>query len=105
MAPCVPCRWPTHNPVGHVAYVNGRYLQHADAGVHIEDRGLQFADAVYEVFSVADGRILDEEEHVDRLERSTREIGMAMPLGRAPLKLVFREIARRNRVRDGLIYL
>jgi D-alanine transaminase len=98
-------RWPERNPVGHVAYVNGRYLPHGDAGVHVEDRGLQFADAVYEVFGVADSQILDEEEHLDRLERSVGEIGMAAPMGRAALKLVLREIARRNRVTDGLIYL
>ena len=97
--------WSERAPPGRVAYVNGRYLSHAGAGVHIEDRGLQFADAVYEVFSVIAGRIFDEEEHLDRLERSLRELAMAMPMGREPLKFVIREIARRNRVVDGLIYL
>jgi len=98
-------RWPTLQPTGRVAYVNGRYLPHGQAGVHVEDRGLQFADAIYEVFAVVDGRIHDEDEHLDRLERSVGEIGMAMPMGRAALKFVIREIARRNRVRDGLVYL
>ena len=97
--------WPQANPVGRTAYVNGRYMPHAQAGVHIEDRGLQFGDAIYEVVGVAAGRFLDEEEHLDRLERSLREIGMAMPMDRNALKLVVREMARRNRVRDGLIYL
>jgi D-alanine transaminase len=92
-------------PSGRVAYVNGRYLPHADASVHIEDRGLQFADAIYEVWSVDAGHIFDEEEHLDRLERSLRELGMAMPIERSPLKFVLREIARRNRVEHGLIYL
>ena len=95
----------TRAPVGRVAYVNGRYLRHDLASVHIEDRGLQFADAIYEVFGVFGGRIFDEEEHLDRLERSLREIRMAMPLARDALKLVLREIARRNRVEEGLIYL
>ncbi|MFL5238810.1 MAG: D-amino-acid transaminase [Rhizomicrobium sp.] len=90
--------------MGRVAYVNGRYLPHSDAAVHIEDRGLQFADAIYEVVGVVDGSFLDEEEHLDRLERSVGEIGMAMPMDRAALKLITREMARRNRVRDGLIY-
>lgn len=96
--------WAACEPVGRVAYVNGRYLPHAHAAVHIEDRGLQFADAIYEVVGVAGGRFLDEEEHLDRLQRSVGEIGMAMPMGRAALKVITREMARRNRVRDGLIY-
>lgn len=98
--------WPNILPPrGRVAYVNGHYVRHRDAVVHIEDRGLQFADAVYEVCSVIAGRLVDEEEHLDRLERSTREIEMAMPMGRASLKMVFREMIRLNRVRDGLVYL
>jgi D-alanine transaminase len=99
-----PHGWPTREPVGRVAYVNGRYLPHTRAAVHIEDRGLQFADAIYEVVGVVGGEFLDEEEHLDRLQRSVGEIGMAMPMGRAALKLITREMARRNRVRDGLIY-
>jgi D-alanine transaminase len=97
--------WPTKMPVGHIAYVNGRYLPLARAGVHIEDRALQFADGIYEVVGVLDGLVLDEEHHLDRLERSVGEIGMAMPMPRAPLQLVIREMARRNRITDGLIYM
>ena len=98
--------WPDDGPPrGRVAYVNGHYVRHGNAAVHIEDRGLQFADAVYEVCSVSDARLVDEEEHLDRLERSTREIELSMPMGRAALKLVFREMVRRNRVRNGLLYL
>jgi D-alanine transaminase len=97
--------WPTKMPVARIAYVNGRYLCHAQAGVHIEDRGLQFADGIYEVVGVIGGVLLDEEPHLDRMERSVREIGMAMPMGREPLKLVIREMARRNHISDGLIYL
>ncbi len=92
-------------PAGRIAYVDGRYVPHGRAAVHIEDRGLQFADAVYEVWGVVNGRLFDEDEHFDRLERSLREIGIAMPMPRAPFKLVLREMLRRNRVRDGLIYL
>jgi D-alanine transaminase len=97
--------WPTKMPVGRIAYVNGRYLPLAQAGVHIEDRALQFADGIYEVVGIVDGLVLDEEHHLDRLVRSVGEIGMAMPMEREPLKLVIREMARRNRVRDGLIYM
>ncbi len=92
-------------PVGRIAYVDGRYIRHDLACVHIEDRGLQFGDAIYEVFGVFGGHIYDEEEHLDRLERSLREIALAMPMDRAALKFVLREIARRNRITNGLVYL
>jgi D-alanine transaminase len=92
-------------PSGRIAYVNGRYVPHGEAGVHIEDRALQFSDGIYEVVGIVNGEVFDEQEHLDRLERSVREIGMTMPMGRNPLKFVVREIARRNNVRDGLIYM
>lgn len=92
-------------PAGRIAYVNGRYLPHGEAGVHIEDRALQLGDGIYEVNNVSNGRQLDEEEHLDRMERSLRELGMDMPLARAALKQVMREVVARNRIRDGLLYL
>lgn len=98
-------RWPARAPAGRVAYVNGRYLPHGEAGVHIEDRGLQFGDSVYEVCNIRGGVLLDESGHLDRLERSLAALEMAMPLARAALRQVLREVLRRNRVRDGLVYL
>lgn len=92
-------------PSARFAYVNGRYLRHAEATVHVEDRGLQFADAVYEVCAILGGRVQDEEEHFDRLERSLRELDIAMPISRAALKLAMRELARRNHITNGLVYL
>ena len=97
--------WPTRAPSGRTAYVNGRFVPHAHASVHIEDRGLQLGDSVYEVFLIRDGRLFDEAPHLERLERSVGEIAMAMPMGRAALGLVMRELVRRNRVRDGFLYL
>ena len=91
--------------MSRIAYVNGRYLPHGQAGVHIEDRSLQLGDGIYEVTAVVDGRSIDEEEHLDRMERSLREIGMDMPMGRAAMKLVMREMIGRNRVKDGLLYI
>jgi D-alanine transaminase len=88
-----------------VAYVNGRYVPHRDACVHVEDRGYQFADGVYEVCEIWNGLIVDETRHLDRLERSLRELAIAMPMSRAALKVVIREVVRRNRVRDGLVYM
>ena len=87
------------------AYVNGRYLPHGQAAVHIEDRGYQFADGVYEVVPVVAARPVDEGPHLDRLERSLAELHIAMPMSRRSLELVSRELLRRNDIRDGLIYI
>ncbi|HEX3431708.1 MAG TPA: D-amino-acid transaminase [Rhizomicrobium sp.] len=92
-------------PVGRIAYIDGRYVRHDLGTVHIEDRGLQFADSIYEVFGVFGGKVFDEDQHLDRLERSLGEIALPMPMARRALKLVVREIARRNRLADGLIYM
>jgi D-alanine transaminase len=92
-------------PAGRVAYINGRYLPHGQAGVHIEDRALQLGDGIYEVANVTDGKPLDEEPHLDRMERSLRELGMAMPIARGALKLVMREMIARNRIADGYLYM
>jgi len=91
--------------MSRVAYVNGRYLPHGEAMVHIEDRGFQFADAVYEVWAVLDGRLTDAEGHLVRLERSLSELRIGWPRSRAALLTVVRETVRRNRIRDGLAYL
>ena len=91
--------------MSRIAYVNGRYLPHSDAAVHIEDRGFQFADGVYEVCEVRQGMIVDLTRHLTRLDRSLSELRMALPMSRAALTTVIREVLRRNRVRNGLFYL
>ena len=87
------------------AYVNGRYVDHRDASVHIEDRGYQLADGVYEVVGVRDGRLIDETPHLDRLDRSLRELRIDWPVARPALGFILRELMRRNRLHDGLIYM
>ena len=87
------------------AYVNGRYVPLAQAAVHIEDRGYQFADGVYEVVTLHDGALIDEDPHLDRLERSLTELRIAMPASRAALKLIAREVVRRNQVTNGIVYI
>lgn len=87
------------------AYVNGRYLPFRDAMVHVEDRGYQFADAVYEVCEVRAGRLVDERRHLDRLDRSLAAIKLRPPMSRAALGVVLREVMARNRIRYGLVYL
>ena len=91
--------------MSRIAYVNGRYLPQRDASVNIEDRGYQFADGIYEVVHLHRGRCIDAERHLDRLERSLAEVRIAMPMGRAALVHVLHEVARRNRVATGLLYM
>ena len=91
--------------MGRIAYVNGRFVPHGQAMVHIEDRGYQLADAVYEVWSLFGGRLADAEGHFARLERSLEELSIPMPMSRRALTLVLREAVRKNRVREGLVYL
>ena len=88
-----------------IAYVNGRYVPHREAAVHIEDRGYQFADGVYEVCEVARGHIVDVTRHLDRLDRSLRELRIDQPMSRKALEIVLREVVNRNRVVDGLVYV
>ena len=87
------------------AYVNGRYVPHSHATVHIEDRGYQFADGVYEVCEVRGGALIDEERHKARLERSLAELRIDPPLTSGALSVVLREIIGRNRVTNGFVYL
>jgi D-alanine transaminase len=91
--------------MSRIAYVNGRYLPFAEATVHIEDRGYQFSDGVYEVCEVKDGRLVDEPLHMRRLQRSLTELKIAMPMSLAALRVVLRETVRRNRVHNGLVYV
>ena len=88
-----------------VAYVNGRYVPHRAAQVHIEDRGYQFSDGVYEVCEVVDRSIIDMAPHLDRLNRSLGELRIDWPVSRAALPTILREVVRRNGVRNGLVYL
>ena len=91
--------------MSRIAYVNGQYVPHQDAAVHIEDRGYQFADGVYEVFAVHQGRMVGEQGHMDRLAHSLGELRIDWPMSARALGVIIREVSRRNRVRDGLIYL
>ena len=91
--------------MSRIIYVNGRYLPYREAMVHVEDRGYQFADGVYEVCEVRAGQLVDERRHMQRLVRSLTELRMALPMPLNALGVVLRETVRRNRVRDGLVYL
>ena len=87
------------------AFVNGAYLPFAEAGVHVEDRGFQFADSIYEVCAVSDGEPRDMDGHLKRLERSLRELGQEMPMGQAALIGHIRRMIALNRIRNGIVYI
>lgn len=91
--------------MSRIAYVNGAYVPMTQAVVHINDRGYQFADGVYEGVSVRRGKLIDLEPHLDRLWRSMRELKMHEPMGRRAISFVFSEVVRRNRISDGFLYV
>ncbi|WP_298821902.1 D-amino-acid transaminase [uncultured Roseibium sp.] len=91
--------------MSRIAYVNGQYVRHADAAVHVEDRGYQFADGVYEVCEVWQGKIVDVPRHLDRLDRSLNELRIDWPMARSAVQFVLHQVVRRNKVRNGLVYI
>lgn len=91
--------------MGRIAYVNGRYLPHGRASVHIEDRGYQFADGVYEVCELRKGFVIDQTLHLNRLERSLNELKIAMPMSRRAILIVMGALIRKNSIEDGLVYI
>lgn len=91
--------------MSRIVSINGQFLDHQQAMVAMDDRGYQFADGVYEVISMYDGRLLDGAAHLDRLERSLRELSIPEPMARGALECRINELIRRNRKRNGLIYL
>ena len=88
-----------------IAYLNGSFLPLAEAKISLEDRGLLFADAVYEVFCVAYSRAIDLPEHLDRLWRSLSALSMPSPCSRSVMLLLLQQFIRRNRLRNGMVYL
>jgi D-alanine transaminase len=91
--------------MSRIAYVNGRYLPFTDAKVHVEDRGYQFGDGVYEVCEVRGGRLIEERRHVERLQRSLGELRIRMPMSTRALSVILHEVVARNRIGYGIVYL
>jgi D-alanine transaminase len=91
--------------MSRIAYVNGRYVPRKQAAVHIEDRGYQFSDGVYEVCEVRGGRLVDQRRHLERLVRSLGELRIKLPMPLSALNVVLHEVIARNRVKDGIVYV
>ena len=90
--------------MSRIAYVNGRYVPHDYAEIHIDDRGYQFGDGIYEVVSVIKGELIDQDWHLDRMDYSLGALEIPHPMSRAALKVVIKHMMVINRVRNGLIY-
>ncbi len=88
-----------------VSYVNGSYVDHSEARVSIEDRGYQFADGVYEVFAVINKKIVDYDDHLNRLFRSLKEISLDTPITKDAYLVHIRNLVRKNYITNGIIYL
>jgi D-alanine transaminase len=88
-----------------IAYVNGSYLPLSEAKVSILDRGFLFADGIYEVAAVLDGRLVDNASHLARLERSVGEIKLPLPETTARIQEIQKELVRRNELVNGMVYL
>ena len=91
--------------VSRIVYVNGAYVPEEEAKISVFDRGFLFADGVYEVTSVLDGRLVDFPGHLARLHRSLGELEMPAPVPDAALEAIHREIVARNAVEEGMVYL
>ncbi|HKY87283.1 MAG TPA: D-amino-acid transaminase, partial [Pseudorhodoplanes sp.] len=91
--------------MSRIAYVNGQYLPRSHAAVHIEDRGYQFSDGVYEVCEVRGGRLVDQRRHMERLVRSLGELRIRLPMPLSALNVVLHEVVARNRIKDGIVYV
>jgi D-alanine transaminase len=91
--------------MSRIAYVNGDYLPEADAKVSIFDRGFLFADGVYEVTPVVNGKLVDHDAHNERLDRSLNELKMAWPCSKEELTKVHTELIARNSLKEGIIYM
>ena len=91
--------------MARISYVNGRYVHHQEATVHIEDRGYQFSDGIYEYIAFYNRTLLDGDLHLARLERSLKELSIAMPMTRAAMMIVIRELLERNDREHGGLYI
>jgi D-alanine transaminase len=91
--------------MSRVVYVNGSYVPEDQGKVSIFDRGFLFADGVYEVTAVIAGRLVDYDPHMERLERSLKEIQMAWPCSKAELRQMHEELIKRNKLDEGIIYM
>ena len=91
--------------MSRIVYVNGAFVAEENAMISVFDRGFLFADSVYEVSSVLEGKLIDNEAHIKRLHRSLGELNMAVPATDDEILDVQKELIKRNNLHEGLVYL
>ncbi|MEM8743650.1 MAG: D-amino-acid transaminase [Pseudomonadota bacterium] len=91
--------------MGRIVYVNGEYVPEQEAKISIFDRAFLFADGVYEVTAVIDGKLVDYEPHMQRLHRSLKELDMGQPISDDEMRAMHEELVKRNNITEGLIYM
>jgi D-alanine transaminase len=91
--------------MSRIVYVNGTYLPEADAKISVFDRGFLFADGVYEVTPIVNGKLVDYDAHIERLDRSLGELRMAWPCSKQELRAMHEELVKRNALKEGIIYM
>lgn len=91
--------------MSRISFLNGEFLHHEKCFIHIEDRGFQFADGIYEVTLLRNGKLIDGDAHLDRLFRSLKEINIAHNFSKTELKKIMLELFSRNSMNGGICYL
>ena len=87
------------------AYINNKFVSFKNAKIHIEDRGLQFADSVYEVIAVLNGNLIDLDFHLKRLRYSLKELKISYKFNKLDFKNIFHKLLDKNKISNGIIYL
>ena len=90
--------------MNRIVYVNGSYLPAQDATISIFDRGFIFGDGVYEVIPVINGKLVDKQYFLERLERSLKELSIAWPCSKDEYLEVMNELIKRNKLEEGIVY-
>ncbi|HWT63037.1 MAG TPA: D-amino-acid transaminase, partial [Ochrobactrum sp.] len=91
--------------MARVIYLNGAFVEESDAKISVFDRGFLFGDGIYEVSAVLDGRLVDNDLHLARLERSVKEIGIPLPASLSDIRDAQAELIRRNALHEGVVYM
>lgn len=91
--------------MARIVYVNGEYVPEDEAKISIFDRAFLFADAIYEVTAILDGKLVDYDAHMERLHRSLNELDMAQPATDAEIREMHEQLMERNNLTNGLIYM
>ncbi len=91
--------------MARVIYLNGAFVEESEAKISVFDRGFLFGDGIYEVSAVLDGRLVDNDLHLARLERSVKEIGIPLPASLNDIRKAQIELIRRNALHEGVVYM